>query len=134
MKTNVALGALLLLAGFHQPASFDASSSDGGGHRYYFDGSPRQKGYDCTLCHSDPARAISAQLDVTPTIAGGYQAGTTYTIVGSLAGEHLGFGTANNQNGFVAEVVHDTGKPAGPFTCLALRQGEEVAPRLGGSR
>ena len=46
------LGLLLLLCGFHQPASFEASANDGGGNRVYFDGSPRDKSYDCTACHA----------------------------------------------------------------------------------
>jgi MYXO-CTERM domain-containing protein len=108
-----AAGGVVLLAGFHQPASFEASAADGGGHRVYFVGSPRQKRYDCTACHTEPARQITAKIDVTPAVTGAYQAGTTYTIQVALVGEHLGFGTANNQNGFVAELVDDTGTPAG---------------------
>jgi len=108
-----AAGGLALLTGFHQPASFEASAADGGGHRVYFDGSPRQKRYDCTACHTEPARQITAMIDVTPAVTGAYQAGTTYTIRVALTGEHLGLGTTNNQNGFVAEIVDDTATPAG---------------------
>lgn len=113
VKVLFAASGFLLLTGFHQPATFDASASDGGGHRMYFDGSPRQKRYDCTACHTEPARQITAQITVTPPVTGAYQAGASYTIDVALAGEHLGFGTANNQNGFVAEFVDDTGIPAG---------------------
>ena len=113
MKIVLALALFWLLAGFHQPASFEAAAGDGGGNRVYFDGSPRQKGYDCTLCHTGAARAITAQIQLAPAAAGAYQPGTTYTITVTLAGEHAGFGTANNQNGFVAELVDDAGKPAG---------------------
>lgn len=112
MRAIVA-GAFLLLAGFHQPASFEASVNDGGGNRVYFDGSPRQKAYDCSACHTPIAGQITAKLDITPPVNGAYQPGTTYTIAVSLVGEHLGFGTANNQNGFVAELVDDTGVTAG---------------------
>jgi hypothetical protein len=113
MNRFVIACGFLMLAGFHQPASFDASATDGGGNRVYFDGSPRQKSYDCTACHTEPTRQIDAKLVVTPAVTGAYQAGTLYTIEVSLVGEHLGFGTANNQNGFVAELVDDGGMPAG---------------------
>ena len=101
---------LPFLLGFHQPASFEASASDGGGNRVYFDGSPRQKSYDCTACHNDGSHAISARVD---GIAGSYAPGMTYTITVALVGEHTGFGTANNQNGFVAEIVDDMRAPVG---------------------
>jgi hypothetical protein len=66
MKTLGLTALVLALAGFHQPASFDASASDGGGNRTYFTGSPRQKGYDCTMCHTNAAGAIRAQVTFTP--------------------------------------------------------------------
>ena len=116
MKLLLALAGFLMLAGFHQPASFEASAGAGGGNRVYFDGSPRQKGYDCTACHTGAPRSITAQLVLTPPAAGAYQPGATYSIAVTLAGEHAGFGTANNQNGFVTEFVDDAGKPAGTLS------------------
>jgi uncharacterized protein (TIGR03382 family) len=113
MKRLLVLGALCLLAGFHQPATFEASASDGGGQRVYFDGSPRQKSYDCTLCHDTPARTIAAKIDFAPAADGAYTPGTTYMLTVTLAGEHLGMATANNQNGFLAELVDDMRVPAG---------------------
>jgi uncharacterized protein (TIGR03382 family) len=101
---------LPFLFGFHQPATFEASASDGGGNRIYFDGSPRQKSYDCSACHDDGPRTIMARVD---GIDGAYTPGMTYTIDVTLVGEHAGFGTANNQNGFVAEIVDDMHVPAG---------------------
>jgi hypothetical protein len=103
----------LMLAGFHTPASFDSNATDGGGNRMYFDGSPRHKGYDCTVCHTGAEHVITATLDGAP--AGGYTPGQTYALTATLGGEHLGGGTANNQNGFVAEVVDDAGAIAGTF-------------------
>jgi uncharacterized protein (TIGR03382 family) len=113
MKQLLLVVGGVLLAGFHQPATFEAAAGAGGGNRIYFDGSPRQKGYDCTLCHTDAPKQIRAQLELTPAIAGAYQPGMTYTIAVTLVGEHAGFGTADNQNGFVAELVDDGGQPAG---------------------
>src|ERR1041385_843545 len=37
----------------------------------------------------------------------------TYAITVALVGEHEGFGTANNQNGFVAEFIDDMKQPSG---------------------
>ena len=105
------------LVGFHQPASFEASVNDGGGNRMYFDGSPRQKSYDCSTCHNDapptlakPQGLITARVE---GIAGAYTPALTYAITVALDGEHAGFGTANNQNGFVAEFIDDMNMPVG---------------------
>jgi uncharacterized protein (TIGR03382 family) len=102
---------LPFLFGFHQPASFEASVNDGGGNRIYFDGSPRQKSYDCSTCHNDVAPTIAKPPSlITARIEGisdAYTPGMMYTITVTLEGEHAGFGTANNQNGFVAEFVDD---------------------------
>src|SRR5262249_8227753 len=88
---------------------------NGGGNRIYFTGSPRQKGYDCSICHTDAPRTIRAQLTLDPPASGAYQPGTTYAVTVTLVGEHAGFGAANNQNGFVAEVVDDSAQPAGAY-------------------
>ena len=101
---------LPFLFGFHQPASFEASVNDGGGHRTYFDGSPRQKSYDCSTCHDAGPRTITARID---GFTAAYTPGMTYAITVALDGEHAGFGTANNQNGFVAEIVDDAHLPIG---------------------
>jgi len=108
------IALVLLLAGFHTPASFEAPAAEGGGQRTYFDGSPRQRGYDCTICHTDAAHAITATVTGGPS--GAYSPGQTYTLAVALAGAHVGFGTANDQNGFVAEVVDDRGAIAGTLT------------------
>ncbi|MEO8549129.1 MAG: choice-of-anchor V domain-containing protein [Kofleriaceae bacterium] len=112
---------VLLLAGFHTPASFDAPAGQGGGNRMYFDGSPRQRGYDCTICHTDPPRTIRATVTGGPS--GAYAPGQTYTLAVALEGAHAGFGTANDQNGFVAELVDDRGATAG---ALAASDGVEL--------
>jgi hypothetical protein len=116
------LALLLLLCGFHQPASFEATAGDGGGNRVYFAGSPRQKGYDCTACHTGAPGAITAKIEFTPAVAGAYQPGTAYAIAVSLVGEHAGFGTANNQNGFAAEIVDDSRAIAGGLSATDLVQ------------
>src|SRR5207302_55147 len=84
----------------------------GGGNRMYFDGSPRQKSYDCTACHNDAPHAITAKIELSPAAAA-YMPGAVYTITLSLIGEHVGMATADNQNGFLAEIVDDKLAPAG---------------------
>lgn len=120
---------LLLLAGFHTPASFEAPASEGGGQRMFFAGSPRQHGYDCTICHTDARRAITAQVTGGPP--GAYTPGTMYTIAVALVGAHAGAGTANDQNGFIAELVDDGGAIAGtlaaPDSVELLDDGRVVA-------
>ena len=101
----------LALAGFHTPASYDATATDGGGNRMYFDGSPRHKGYDCTACHTDAPHTITAQIDGAPE--GAYTPGKTYTLTITLVGEHAGLGANNNQNAFVAEFIDDSNTIAG---------------------
>jgi len=107
---------LLFLCGFHQPASFEASSNDGGGNRVYFDGSPRQKSYDCSACHNDVPRTIEAKIDGLPAA---YAPGMTYTVTVTLVGEHAGFGTADNQNGFLAELIDDQRNTVGTLAAPA---------------
>ena len=110
MTRFLVLPFIPFLFGFHQPATFEASANDGGGNRIYFDGSPRQKSYDCTACHDGGPRTIAARID---GVTDAYTPGMTYSITVALVGEHAGFGTANNQNGFVAELIDDTRQPAG---------------------
>jgi uncharacterized protein (TIGR03382 family) len=100
---------------FHTPGTFDDTAAKGGGHRIYFTGSARQKGYDCGMCHTDSAGKISAQVQLTPSASGAYVPGQLYSVAVKLVGEHRGFGARNNQNGFVAEVVDDTGQTAGTY-------------------
>ena len=101
---------------FHTPSVFDDGVQEGGGNRVYFTGSPRQKGYDCGVCHVDAAKAISARVDLMPAIDGVYTPGQQYLVTVTLVGEHRGFGAASNQNSFLAEVIDDTGISLGGFT------------------
>lgn len=116
MRTIVIV-AVMLASGtafaFHTPSVFEDSVAEGGGHRVYFTGSQRQKGYDCGACHVDAARTIRTAVEFSPAVAGAYEPGRTYAITVTLVGEHRGFGAASNQNSFLAEVVDDSGAPAG---------------------
>jgi hypothetical protein len=98
---------------FHSATVFDDSAENGGGNRLYFTGSPRGKGYDCSICHTDAAKQIAAKVELTPPVAGAYVPGQLYTVAVTLVGEHRGFGAASNQNSFAAEIVDDLAQPAG---------------------
>jgi len=109
LAATVALaGAATEAEAFHPAPSFDAPAAVGGGGGMYFTGSPRDRGYDCTICHVDSDGAIEARIELTPATDGAYVPGTTYQIAVSLVGEHRGFGSATNPNSFIAELVDDT--------------------------
>ena len=46
-------------AAFHPAASFEKSANEGGGGGLYFTGALRGKGYDCAICHVEPAEEIA---------------------------------------------------------------------------
>jgi hypothetical protein len=106
---------------FHPPASFDAPASTGGGGGMYFTGAPRDRGYDCTICHVDSEAAIAAEIAWTPAVPGAYEPGAIYQLEVRLAGEHAGFGAATNPNSFMAELVDDAGAAAGLIGNLGTR-------------
>ncbi len=107
-------------AAFHPVLSFEKTANEGGGAGLYFTGSPRHKGYDCAICHADPAGRITAEVTSVPAdlVAGSYAPGATYDLVVRLTGEHRGFGTRSNQNSFLVEVGDDRDLAAGDFVAL----------------
>ncbi len=116
----ILIGCVLLAASstaqaFHIPSVFDDGVQEGGGHRVYFTGSPRQKGYDCGVCHVDAANTITARVELSPAADGGYKPGQQYLVTVTLVGEHRGFGAASNQNSFLAEVLDDANVSIGSF-------------------
>ncbi len=104
-------------AAFHPALSFEKTANEGGGGGLSFTGSPRHKGYDCAICHVDPALRITAEVTSDPAglSAGSYTPGASYALVVRMVGEHRGFGTRANQNGIVLEVTDDLGRSAGTF-------------------
>lgn len=111
-------------AAFHPALSFEKTANEGGGGGIYFTGSPRDKGYDCAICHVEPAGTIAAELATDPPelAAGSYRPGSTYQLTVRLLGEHRGFGTRSNQNSFLLEAVDDQAVPAGAFVGLDLER------------
>ena len=110
----LSMGVVAALAGdpdaaraWHAADAYLESPNQGGGGAAFFVGSPRQKGYDCTICHVDADRAVSIDLASEPAdlAAGRYRPGTRYRIDLGLVGEHRGGGSLSNPNAFMAEIV-----------------------------
>jgi hypothetical protein len=97
---------------FHEVASFSRTANSGGGAGLYFTGSPRFKGYDCTICHVDAARRISVEID-SALEAGVYTPGLIYPVTVRLVGEHRGLDSAFNPNTFTADFTDAAGIPVG---------------------
>lgn len=114
--------SLVALCAFHPGASFEKSANEGGGGGLYYTGAIRGKGYDCSICHVDPARDIDVELTSMPSglAAGAYTPGATYTLTVTMRGEHRGFGAVSNQNTVLAEVVTDSDATAGAFVGVDL--------------
>ncbi len=99
---------------FHQVMSFPQSANTGGGAGYYYTGSARNKGYDCSICHVGAERRISVALG-TELASGTYKPGLIYPINVTLIGEHRGLESMFNPNTFTAEILDADGVPLGTF-------------------
>lgn len=110
--TAIAVLASSPAAAFHEVESFDRSAVTGGGNGSYFTGSPREKGYDCRICHVGAEGRISVELGGDLT-SGRYEPGLIYRIDVKLVGEHRGLESAFNPNTFTADVTRPTGQTVG---------------------
>jgi hypothetical protein len=101
---------------FHEIESF-SRSGQGGGEGNFFTGSPRFKGYDCAICHTNTEGRISIALEVNrpELLQGQYKANTGYSIIVKLVGEHRGLESAFNPNTFMLEIITDQGESVGDF-------------------
>ncbi len=114
---------------FHAADTFDAPALDGGGGRQYFTGAPRERGYDCTICHTDATGEIRMALaSEPPELATDhrYVAGRTYRLTVALTSAHRGLGAPRDRNGFALEIVDEDGAPAGMLA--ATEAGVSIAP------
>jgi hypothetical protein len=105
-------------AAFHPLETFRRSINQAGGGEIYFTGSPRFRGYDCTICHVGAPGAIRLALTSDPPelfAAQIYRPWQLYELTVRLEGEHRGIGDESAQNGFVAELLDDGARPAGVF-------------------
>lgn len=105
---------------FHPGKIFDQPPGKGGGGRIFYTGAPLERGWDCTMCHTDPPGKIRLVADVDPpelfkTFK--YQLGQTYLFTVKLVGEHLGKQAGrSNFNSFVVTATDAAGIYAGDFT------------------
>ena len=101
---------------FHEIESFSRTEM-GGGNGSFFTGSPRFKGYDCGICHTNTPGKISIKLEVNrpDLLQGQYEANTGYAMTLSLVGEHRGLESAFNPNTFMLEIVDDEGQALGDY-------------------
>jgi hypothetical protein len=101
---------------FHEIESF-SRIEDGGGAGNFFTGSPRFKGYNCRICHTQSEGKISIGMEVNrPELQQGqYETNTGYVITLRLVGEHRGLGSAFNPNTFMLEFVNDQGESMGEY-------------------
>lgn len=121
---------------WHAADAYLESPNQGGGGAAFFVGSPRQKGYDCTLCHVDADGAISIHLSSDPAdlAVGRYLPGTRYRIDLRLIGEHRGGGSLSNPNAFMAEIVTEDrlalgGYQASPDVLRVIDGGRVIGAR-----
>ncbi len=117
----LAFAAVLLSASpalaFHEVRSFERTANTGGGNGYYYSGSPRSKGYDCNICHTDAEGRIAIEL-TSELSDGTYEPGTAYTIDVAMLGEHKGLDSAFNPNTFTAEFIGADGQPVGRVSAI----------------
>lgn len=120
MKIVVFLIAWLSFASsawaFHEIESY-SRSEQGGGAGAFFTGSPRFKGYNCRVCHTNTAGQISIALEVNrpELLQGQYELNIGYAITVKLVGEHRGLDSAFNPNTFMLEFVDDQGVSIGDY-------------------
>jgi hypothetical protein len=124
---------------FHAAETYDAPAIDGGGGGQTFSGGPRDRGYDCAICHTDASGAIRVALASDPpelVSERRYVSGRTYRLTVALTGTHRGLGAPRDRNGFALEVVDERGAPAGALTAtgadVVVPAGAQVALSNGG--
>jgi Reeler domain len=113
----LASGALASSAqAFHTGALFAAAPGAGGGGGYFYTGSPRERGWTCSSCHVDPARALRVSITSVEGLFSSrrYTPDTTYTVTVRMENETLGLGASrSNFNGMALTVLDGEGSPAG---------------------
>src|SRR5262245_50363975 len=105
---------------FHAGATFDKPAGAGGGGGIFYTGAARERGWDCTACHTNAPHKIQIRLDASSDLLTDlrYTPGQTYTFTATLVGEHLGqqSSTANYNSlaiAFVDAKNNDAGTLAG---------------------
>lgn len=114
---------------FHEISSFTRTANTGGGAGYWFTGSPRFKGYDCTICHTNAPNQISIELSSQPPGLGDgeYELGLEYSVTVTMLGETKGLESAFNPNTFVMEILADSGEHVGAYAVDVINTPMRIA-------
>ena len=116
-------------AAYHPLRDYAASANTGGGARMYFTGSPRWRGYDCTICHVDAPGLMRFEVTSEPAellTSGAWTPGKEYTLTLRMVGETRH--SESEHNTFLLGVEDDRGQPAGTFS----DPGGDLQPAPGG--
>lgn len=110
-----------LAAAFHTGATFGERAVDGGGGGIFYVGMPLERGWDCTMCHTDPPGRMKIRVTVDPPalfesfryeVAGEYA--FTVDLVWDAGVSELGLAsTRSNFNGLAVGVADADGIFAG---------------------
>jgi hypothetical protein len=138
MKATLFLIACLVIvwpqeaSAFYARGYFALSADLGGGGRLYYTGSPIERGWDCTACHTDAPGVVRVRLVTDPPeliAEKRYVPGVSYNIDAVLENETRGLDSKYNANGMLAEIAHGNDASgelkAGPGTEL-LENGRVV--------
>jgi hypothetical protein len=104
---------------FHAGATYDKPAGAGGGGGVFYTGAARERGWDCSACHTKAAHQIQVRLGATPDLLTdfAYVPGQTYSFTATLEGEHLGKQSSTaNYNGLAIAFVDSKGNDAGTLS------------------
>lgn len=104
---------------YHNGAVFDRAPGAGGGGGLFYTGSTRDRGWDCSACHTDPPERLAVGVSSQPSELIAEQRfvpGTAYTITVAMTDPMRQLGltsTRSNYNGLAASVLDDQSAASG---------------------
>jgi hypothetical protein len=104
---------------FHNGSTFDRAPGAGGGGGLFYTGAPRERGWSCLACHTDPRGRLEVDVSSQPPeliAEGRFRPGTAYAISIAMRDPQGQLGLAStraNYNGIGVSVVDGEGGPAG---------------------
>jgi hypothetical protein len=116
----IAMAALSSVAhAYHNGAVFDRAPGAGGGGGLFYTGSVRDRGWDCSACHTDPRAELAIEVTSQPPeliAEQRFRPGTPYVITIAMTDPTRQLGltsTRSNYNSMAASVLDDQGVAAG---------------------
>jgi hypothetical protein len=102
---------------FHVGKTFADAPGAGGGGGLYFVGSPRERGWTCTACHTEAPRDLKVRFSASLFTDFHYAPDGTTELTIRITNESRGLSAGlSNFNGMVLSVLDGAGNPAGTFT------------------